>query len=551
MMVSKDKIIIVVLVAAALLRLYRLGDFPALNADEASIGYNAYSLIQTGKDEHSNPWPLHFQSFNDYKPGGYFYIALPFVYFFGLSEWSVRLPGAVFGIITVYVVYLLAREISPKNWKFAVLAAALLAISPWHIHFSRGAWEVNVATFFVTVGVLFYLRALRKFDYFVLCVLSFVAALYTYHAARIVVPVLGLAFLGIFRKPILVKSNIKLLLSSLMFGFILLLPLAYDLMGEAGQARASGVSLLADRGYIDRIAERRGHHEIPNTLLNRMLYNKPKELLVEFGKNYSEHFWGNFLFIAGDDIQRNKVPEFGQLYLFQLPLLIVAAYRLIRARRKVWLVVLVWLAIAPIPAALTFQSPHALRAQSMVIPLTILSAYGLAVMLNYLYKKLGWHTLAGLCVAFCILVSWEIARYVHEYWVHMAKTYPYSSQYGLKELTEYVRENENKYDRILVTTRYDQPYILFLFYGAIRGDEEFMPGRFQSNHELGARDKYGFSTVSNYGKYNFMPVDFRVEEDTGRGGLIVGSDEEIPDETNIIKNVYGTNGYLYFQVVAN
>src|SRR3989304_9058383 len=94
--------LILIILLAFILRFYRLGDDPALNADEAAIGYNAYSLIQTGHDEHGNSWPIHFQSFNDYKPGLYFYLVIPFVKLLGLNEWAVRIPGAFLGVATVY-----------------------------------------------------------------------------------------------------------------------------------------------------------------------------------------------------------------------------------------------------------------------------------------------------------------------------------------------------------------------------------------------------------------------------------------------------------------
>src|SRR4030043_677035 len=148
----KKIIIIAVLLLSALLRFYRLDSYPALNADEAAIGYNAYSLIETGKDEHGNSWPIHFQSFNDYKPGLYFYIVLPFVKFFGLSEMSVRIPSAFIGVLTVYLIYLLTNELFKDkkyvlwNLPIGIVSSFLLAISPWHIHFSRGGWEVNAAT---------------------------------------------------------------------------------------------------------------------------------------------------------------------------------------------------------------------------------------------------------------------------------------------------------------------------------------------------------------------------------------------------------------------
>src|SRR4030067_2648146 len=104
-------LLIGILTLAALLRFWKLDSYPALNADEAAIGYNAYSLLQTGHDEHGNPWPIHFQSFNDYKPGLYFYLVLPFIKFLGLNVWSVRLPNAFIGVLTVVAVYLLIKEL--------------------------------------------------------------------------------------------------------------------------------------------------------------------------------------------------------------------------------------------------------------------------------------------------------------------------------------------------------------------------------------------------------------------------------------------------------
>src|SRR3989344_3981773 len=106
----KKPILLLIILLAFVLRFWRLNEYPALNADEAAIGYNAYSLIQTGMDEHGNSWPLHFQSFNDYKPGLYFYLVLPFVKFFGLTEWAVRIPGAALGVATVFMLYLLIKE---------------------------------------------------------------------------------------------------------------------------------------------------------------------------------------------------------------------------------------------------------------------------------------------------------------------------------------------------------------------------------------------------------------------------------------------------------
>src|SRR5258708_14650395 len=135
----KNWILVGIIVLAFVLRFYHLNSYPAFNADEASIGYDAYSLLQTGKDQHGNSWPIDFQSFNDYKPGLYVYIVLPFVKLLGLNEWAVRIPNAFIGVASVYVIYLLVKELFGKERESLALVSALfLAISPWHIHFSRG-----------------------------------------------------------------------------------------------------------------------------------------------------------------------------------------------------------------------------------------------------------------------------------------------------------------------------------------------------------------------------------------------------------------------------
>jgi len=132
------------------------------------------------------------------------------------------------------------------------------------------------------------------------------------------------------------------------------------------------------------------------------------------------------------------------------------------------------------------------------------------------------------------------------YWVHMAKEYPYSSQYGVKELVDYVRENEGNYKNVVVTDRYDQPYILFLFY------MKYQPAKFQADQILTPKDNFGFSTVRAFDKYRF--ISFGKWEDVRSNytnSLIIGTPTEIPKEANIIKRIYGTNSYEYFDIVAN
>src|SRR5258708_17886240 len=129
-------IILLILLAALFLRIYRIdSNPPGLTPDEASLGYNAYSILKTGKDEYGTFLPLIFKSFGDYKPGLYIYFTAPFVAVFGLNETSVRLPSVVAGTITVFLVYLVTKELFGKE-KLSLIAMAVAAFNPWLIYFS-------------------------------------------------------------------------------------------------------------------------------------------------------------------------------------------------------------------------------------------------------------------------------------------------------------------------------------------------------------------------------------------------------------------------------
>ncbi len=528
---------------AVFLRFYKLNTLPALNADEAAIGYNAYSLLQTGKDEHANAWPIHFVSFGDYKPGLYFYVVMPFVKFLGLNELSVRIPSAFIGALCVVAIYFLVKQIDDKNEKAALISSFFLAISPWHIHFSRGGWEVNVATFFILTGLFFLLRGIKNSKYLILASILFVLSLYTYHAARIIVPILVLG-VGVFYIRDFIKK-IKFVLICLIVGVILVLPLGIDLLGPAGMSRAAGVGLFVDTGPINRINEQRGEYKNISGIVPRLLHNKVVNYGLAFLSNWASHYHGEFLFVSGDAIQRNKVPETGLLYLFDILLIPIGLIYAIKNNKK-WLPVLYWLIISPIPAALTFQSPHALRSQNMVIPLIILSALGLAKMIDFIKNRVGIYNIRyTIYVILFVFVGWNFARYIHMYYVHMAKEYSFSSQYSVKELTGYISQNQDGYEKILITDRYDQPYILFLFY------MKYLPAKFQEEHVLTPRDQFGFSTVRNFHKYEFRSINFDKDRPTYPDSLIIGTDEEIPKAANVIKTINFPNGSPAFKIVAN
>lgn len=542
-MKTRHFILIGIILLAALLRLYALDKFPSgLNADEAAIGYNAYSLLTTGKDEHGESWPIVFKSFGDYKPGGYFYLVLPFVKAIGLNVWAVRLSSAILGILSVGLIYLLAGELArlsafKASHKFQLLASLMLAISPWHLQFSRGGWETNAATTMILGGTYFFLKSLRQQSFIFISLILFIFSMYTYQSTRLIAPLLIVALVLVFRKNFWPPQKKMILFGVL--SLVLLIPLGLVVLSPTGLSRFSGVGLSADVGPIARVNELRGQHPSQNDLVARITHNKVAAYLFLFGKNYLDHFNGNFLFVSGDPIERNKVPGMGQLYLIETPLFLAGIFLLAKIGGKFSQIIFLWLVISPLAGALTFQTPHALRSLNMVIPVTLLSSLGL----TFIIKRIKGFNQPLILLSFLVIAAgylWCFTRYLNEYYLHYPKTYSSAWEYGFSEVTTKLEPLVSKYDRIIFTDTYDQPYIEMLFF------LKYNPEVFQKEVILSPRDKFGFSTVRGFGKFKFTKVSWDNVKDLPNT-LVVGTPAEIPLTEKVFDTVYFPNGQPAFE----
>lgn len=533
-----------ILIIAFFIRFVDLSHTPALNPDEAALGYNAYSLILTGKDEHGASWPLHFKSFGDYKPGGYVYLAIPFVKYFGLTPLAVRLPNLILSILTILFLYKLVFLLS-KSKELATLTSLVLTFSPWHIHFSRGAWESSAALSFIVIGIYYFFKSIKeKFSFnFCLFVINFVLSLYVYHSARLIAPLLALS-LSILYFQFLIKRFSQLIFP-IFIGILLCLPVLFSFLNNGGTTRLGGVGLGADLGPINRANELINHHS--NTkIINRAMHNKRVLYLISWAQKYASHFDLNFLAVNGDEVPRSKVPEMGQIYLIEVPFLILGLIFLLKPARSVGgskffnfkskIFIVLFLLISPIASSLTFQAPSALRALSMVVPLSILIACGIYYLFSLIHKSRIINLASILIILF---FSYSIAYYFDSYFFHYPKRYPFAWQYEFDKLVPYVESQKYNYKNIYITDKYDQPYILFLFYS------HYNPSLIQSQIKLTPPDVFGFSTVSGYDNYHFGKIDW---EHIEPNSLIVASDETVPSNPiKIIKFSNNTPAFTIYQ----
>ncbi len=361
-------------------RFYQLGKSPVgVYVDEASIGYNAYSILKTGRDEYGQFMPIMFRSFSTFQSPIYTYITVPFIALLGLSSYSIRLPSAIFGVLTILLLYLLAKKLSSSE-TFALIAALFLSLSPWHIQFSRTVYETNIALFFLLLGALCFYHALKKPWLYILSSLSFAISFIAYRAEILIVPVLLLMLTFRFGKTIAsnVKSHMLPIVLSCVLGLIIIVPTVLILPTPGFQARSSTMNI-----FVPSLQEPWGI-KVDAGNLSWILNNRQLLSVKEFLSLYTSYLSPRYLFSLGDAGPRKPFPDLGTFFVWQFPFYLAGLYFLLKEKNKKDLRYFVFtlLLVSPIPAALTRDPYSTLRSLPLVIPQVLLISFGLTKILE-------------------------------------------------------------------------------------------------------------------------------------------------------------------------
>lgn len=534
---KKTKIVfLLIFLLGFLLRIYNLSNNPpSLYWDEVSLGYNAYSILKTAKDEHGEFLPIsRFVAFGDYKPPGYIYALVPSIFLFGLTEFSVRFPSVIAGLGLVIITYYLAYDFFRKK-KIAFLAMFLIAVSSWSIQLSRAAFEANLASFFNAIAVFCFLKVKKGRGYLLfLSVIFFVLSFYTFNANRIIAPLL-LLFFVIYKRAEVIREK-KWLIISFIIGLIMIIPSLNYLNSRESKIRFQEVSILTNLQPLELSNQRITLHD--NSLVGRIIHNRRIVYSLEFLNHFLDHFKGDFLFISGDRNPRLSTQETGELYLFSLPFLLIGIFLTIKNLQKAALPLFVWIILAIIPAAVSKETPHMLRTASVLPVYQLFIGFGIWKFLEYFKKK---NLVNYLYFIVPVLLAVNIYYYLHMYYIHYPYEWAGEWQYGYKQAVLTVKEIENDYDYIAVTQGLGRPYINFLFWGQV--DPEFY-----QQTRIASRDWFGFWTISGFGKYRFG-LD-KLDKLTGKI-LIVGTDSETKYLTNVIKTITGPRGNIVFRIGTN
>jgi len=458
-------ILILVTVVAFLIRFYLSWQYPPLSWDEAALGYNAYSILKTGRDEHGQLLPLIFKSFGDYKPGLYVYLAVPFIQLFGLNEISVRLPSIIFGSLTPLFLYLLITAISPKQKKLGLIAALILTFNPFNIHFSKAAWETNVLTFELVLATYLFFKRRPC-----LSAIVFALSLYTYQAGKMIsLLIITVLFVVNLKKISLSSYFVRFCLPL----FIFSIPIFLGLFLNNDSNRLKVVSLFSyPRSQKDSqviLSE--------SNFVDYLLFHHPYFYLArQFFVRYFNYFSPRFLINEGDwQNPRHGAPYIGIILYPSLLFFILGIFSK-KSFQKPNLFFLLWLILAPIPSALTRDLVQSVRSMSLSVPLVYFIAVGIHRFLIFFQNRriTKYFAYSFLFTGYFI----SFLYYSDLYYQHMVKKSPYDFLYGYKQAVLYVFQNQSRHQQVYFSDYFQQPYIFYLFYS------QYSPSLYQSQNKL-------------------------------------------------------------------
>ena len=362
---AENALFLALILVGAAVRLLWLGEVPGgVHQDEASVGYDAWALLEHGIDRHGYRYPVQFVAWGSGQDALYGYLSMPFIKILGLNLLSIRLLHAILGVAALFVMYAVGRRL--VDGRFALCALFVLAISPWHVMLSRWGLESNLLPVLLLFGFALLLRGLRTPRYMVPAFLLLALALYAYKTAWVFVPLftLGVLAYGIRRR----LADFRHWGLGLAVMAVAALPIGLFLAVNLFDLPAVETPLLS----IPRLTS------TPSRLIAETVFFADDPL-----RRIAAHAWRAFEFVVVDGHGGrlpNLIPAFGYFYKQAgLGVTLAGAGLMVRdlaqGRRPENMLVLLWLAAGIVTAAAAYG--NVIRLNVLFFPLLLCAAYGL------------------------------------------------------------------------------------------------------------------------------------------------------------------------------
>lgn len=526
-----------IIILAVFLRLYKLGSVPSgFFIDESSEGYSAYSILKTGKDEFGKALPIVFRSLGDFKTPVYIYSIIPFISLMDLTPMAIRFPSFLFGLLTIPIVYLLCKELFDQKFKnkdnLSLLVAFLLAISPWHILFSRTASESNLALFIFLTAILLFFKGLKKPLFIFFSLLLFALATSAYHAQRILSPITLLLLLIKYKGIVFKQSHFMHLTIGLIFSFIILLP-TISIANTPGFLQRFQKVSITNEEYIET-----------NNNTNEKL-NTTKVFL----SNYVSYVSPITMFVTGDPDPGNSFPNLPTFHPWQMIFYFFGFWFLIRLKKfdKLKFFIFVTFFTSPIPAALARDHYSSVRSLPILIPQIIIIALGIYYF--FLQIKNRRILIFFQIILLIIFISSVVKVYNSVFIEHNSQRAEYWD-YGWQKLSMEITKLDKNIPVVVDTDRdFDHYHLLFFL--------KHEPLTYHAENFEVLPNEYYINLERKYNKkiLNIEVRNFDWEKDVSINQYLVGTDNTLSLDNiskhnlEIISEIYYPNSKIAFRIV--
>ncbi len=527
-----------IIILAAVLRFSFLAQIPnGFSVDEAITGYSAYSILETGKDEWGDFLPATFRSFGDYKPGLYTYLTVPSVAIFGLTEFAVRFPMVVIGILSVLATYFLAKQLF-KSEILVLVSCLFVALNPWHLHFSRTAFEGGLTIFLFPAGLLFYLKSLEKPKFLPLAAIFWGLNLFSYLPARLFTILAIIAVLA-WKRPKNLLPATKFFTGIIIIVTVFLLIFANR---PGSLNRFYDISIFSTN--LEPLKQVQFESPLPRNVA-RIFDNKVTFYFTQFFENYLSYFSPTFLFTGNrPDFSYLNLPGAPLVYGVEIIFLVSAFFFAVKKPGTFPIILLIWLILAPIPASLTQVGSNANRAITFLPAFSIISAYGAINLVEFLSKKFKFNFMPVLVI---VILATSI-HFLQNYFFHLSLRPPPSLRFGYSETIAFTESLKGNYQKIIFTKAWSEPQAFVAFY------TKFDP----SLHQQEAADWLRFEEegkkyldqLAEYslGKYEFRDTNWNDVKNL-KNALIVAAPQDIPESIKPLKIIKDPQDKEIFKIV--
>ncbi len=552
---KKQIILLTILFIATVVRFCGLSTAPvSLNWDEASLGYNAYSILKTGKDEWGNFLPTIFPAFGDYKLPVYVYGSTLPIALFGLNQFSVRFLSALAGVFAVFGVYLLTNSIFAlaklnfsSQYKPGLVSAFILALLPWHMFLSRPALEANLALTLFIFGIYFLINSLHNQKYLPWSALLLGLSMHTYNTYRILVPLVAILFLVFYYKKIVFYS--RYFLAAVILAVVSTSIIFLQLQNGQAIARYEKLKIL-NPNIVYQIGQNRAESNLP-AVVSRLVHNRPVYFVTQFTKNYLSYFTPQFWNQSKGAQYQFAIPGQNLATYAVTTLFILGFIFIVFLSKERLLVFLVGITLlSPIAAALTMDPPQAIRPSPFIFALPVIATIGF----YYLLKSLPKYALALSLVLGALFMASSLS-YLQNYWNQYQVIYSSSWQYGYSAIFNSLATKGGEFDKVFITKKYGEPHIFYMFYNKI--DPSILHNqssviRFKQTDWLWTDKIQNYYFVNDWQIPTSAASTLKLESGevvSTKNSILVTTPDHVPENATIIDSISFLDGKIAFIIL--